>query len=83
VLDARQPNGALDKVVASLPYDWREPRAASRVVLNMSAKQLSICGTAFMVAGVAFTAAGLTGKSPMFVLGCSFIAIGGAFIEHG
>jgi uncharacterized membrane protein HdeD (DUF308 family) len=42
-----------------------------------------LSGILFLIAGVAFIASGIAGKRFVFsILGCSFIAIGGAFIAR-
>jgi hypothetical protein len=55
-------------------------RTAFSGVFDMNQNKFQISGIAFMIAGIAFSVAGVIGKSPMFIFGCSFIAIGGAFI---
>jgi len=49
----------------------------------MDLKKMKLSGILFMVAGVIFIATGLLGERMVFfVLGCSFIAIGGAFLAR-
>ncbi len=44
----------------------------------MDPAKLKLSGSLFLIAGVVFLATGILGKRPVFfILGCSFIAIGG------